>query len=246
MNSSKPIQPICFCIHRSHGMAKPQTIQDPALARSLLNHADTLEVYTSEGDCAASRLTLVVQGIRGFIEKSLHPDSPALADVAVLSFSDTVAAIYDFSVPQSPLEIPALRPDGTSFNLSYAANTALDHIENRIRHYQNNNRHYLRPILVIVGAISGSKDRSEEALRSRVASRCQSMISGGSLEVLAFDTSTRNMDLSPLQFTVPGAKTSHIHMEQIPEVLKNLASSAAVPPKGNAEPYILGIFPQGE
>lgn len=99
---------------------------------------------------------------------------------------------------------------------------------------------------VIVGATSGSKDRSEEALRSRVANRCQSMISGGSLEILVFDTSSRNMDLSPLQFTVPGAKTSHIHMEQIPEVLKNIASSAAVPQKGNAEPYILGIFPQGE
>lgn len=265
-NDGRPIQPICFCIHRNVTMGTPKTIFNgeilrlPPVADGLLGTIKTDPVKGRYVEI--TRLQLVTAGIRGFLETALRPDCPFIPDVALLQFGANTGWVREFRIPEHDDEISELIDDSKPDHcLGEALNKALDAITERVSMYRREGTPCLRPILIVVSA--GRKNYGPEEVLMRASGRCSEQICSGELTAVLCGT-TNNTSMELLRDAAPGGIVESVSMTEIPEFLKKVwkyvkpetaqvhnpsggfssgrASSRRAEKTGNAEPYILGIF----
>lgn len=229
VNNSKPVQPICFCIHKNETMGAGRYIQEEGIIKSLLARGDFFAEEEPGCGWEINRLALVTEGIREFVERGLGSDVNAEQDVAIVTFSDTTQKVCDFFTPGNAADIPMLRPHGTKFCLSQALGLALDIIEARSRQYEYEAREYLCPFLVVVGAggtvgNQGESHTENERIISSAHERCCKMLANGTLRMIMYDVSKRGNDWTPFVNLCreSGAKMEHIPVEEIPGKLKGI------------------------
>lgn len=220
---SKPVLPVCFCIHRNGSMG----------ARTALNGREV------------SRLNLVAAGIRNFVETGLSPNAPYELDAAVLVFSGSTMWIQKFGTVTYADQIPDLKYDGVDCCLGEALAMALDAIENRVERSKREGQECLRPILVMVSA--GNENYGRADVLSRSSERCGALIQQQKLTAVMYAMTTRaNEEL--LRSAAPGGTVEYVRTAEIIDKLSGIGSYAQAnvhrlqEPLRDASPYILGIY----
>lgn len=234
-NDTRPILPVCFCIHRNVTMGSRKKVNG--------------EIKT--------RLAQITEGLRGFVDAGLRPDAPCIPDLALLLFAGSSHLFREFRIPAHSEEIPQLCDDTTpDCCLGEAVNNALDAIESRVSLYRARGITFLQPLLIVVS--SGRENDGPQEVLERASMRCREKILRGELTAVLFGT-TVNTSLELLRAVAPGGIVKSVEMADLPAVLTAVwqyarletastgsGNSHEVPRSGehtgSAAPYILGIF----
>lgn len=224
MNDTKPILPICFCVHRNVAMAKRDLI-DGKVTR---------------------RLELVTNGIRSFLEKGFNVNSGYTPDAAILLFSGSANWLSEFGTILDAQDVEMIQGESeTRCCLGNAMSAALKAIEKRVESHRRNGKHYLKPILVVVSA--GEENYGQQNVWDEASRQCQRKIQKKELTALMCAV-TRIGNENLLKAAAPGGIVIRVEDEDIFGTLSNVGQyveserSTPAEPAGSAEGYILGIF----